>query len=74
MFNVGTVDRVLRFLIGAALLSLVFVPQASGWFEAWGAWKHGVAAVGLILLATGIFGICPLYSLLGIRTNRREAM
>ena len=55
--NEGTVDRVLRIIVGAGLLSLVFVgPQT-----AWG-W------IGVVPLATGIVGNCPVYSLLGINT------
>lgn len=55
--NEGTVDRVLRVVVGAGLLSLVFFgPQT-----AWG-W------VGVIPLATGLLGNCPVYSLLGINT------
>ncbi len=55
--NEGTLDRVLRIIVGAGLLSLVFVgPQT-----AWG-W------VGVVPLATGIIGNCPVYSLFGINT------
>ena len=55
--NEGTIDRVLRVIFGAAVLSLVFVgPQT-----AWG-W------IGLIPLITGLVGTCPLYSVLGINT------
>ena len=55
--NEGTVDRVLRVILGAVLLSLVFVgPQT-----AWG-W------IGLIPLITGLVGTCPLYSAIGINT------
>lgn len=55
--NEGTIDRVLRVIVGLVLLPLVFVrPQT-----AWG-W------IGLVPLATGLIGICPLYSVLGIRT------
>ena len=55
--NEGTIDRVLRTVFGLAVLSLVFVgPQT-----AWG-W------LGLVPLATGLLGVCPAYSLLGIRT------
>jgi hypothetical protein len=55
--NEGTIDRTLRILVGLALLSLVFVgPQtALGW-------------IGLVPLLTGIIGICPVYSIFGIRT------
>ncbi len=55
--NEGTVDRVLRVIVGLVLLSLVFVgPQT-----AWG-W------IGLIPLITGLVGYCPLYKLLGLNT------
>lgn len=55
--NEGTVDRVLRVIVGAALLAIVFVgPQT-----AWG-W------IGIVPLATGLVGTCPLYALLGINT------
>lgn len=55
--NEGTVDRVLRVVVGAAVLSLVFVGPKTPW-----GW------VGLVPLLTGLVGYCPLYSLLGIRT------
>ena len=55
--NEGTIDRVLRVIIGLAVLSLVFVgPQT-----AWG-W------LGLVPLVTGLVGMCPIYSLLGVST------
>ena len=55
--NEGTVDRVLRVIVGAVAISLVFVgPQT-----AWG-W------LGLVPLITGLVGNCPVYSLLGINT------
>ena len=60
--NVGSGDRVVRAILGALLLSLVFVgPQT-----AWG-W------LGLVPLATAIAGSCPLYTVLGIDTGRRAA-
>lgn len=58
--NEGTVDRVARVLVGLVLLALVFVgPRtALGW-------------LGIVPLATGLVGFCPLYRLLGIRTTPR---
>lgn len=57
--NEAGFDRALRVVLGLALLSLVFVGPhtAWGWF-------------GLLPLATGIVGFCPLYRLLGIDTCR----
>jgi hypothetical protein len=59
MTNEAGFDRALRILVGIALLALVFV----GPHTAWG-W------LGLIPLATGVAGFCPLYRLVGIDTCR----
>jgi len=56
--NTGKVDRIIRIVVGALLVGNVFVGIQSpiGW-------------IGLILILTGLFGTCPLYSLLGINTR-----
>jgi len=57
MTNEGTIDRAIRIVIGLGLIALVFVgPQSAlGW-------------IGVVPLATGIFGFCPAYKLLGLST------
>ncbi len=55
--NEGNIDRVLRVIVGLALLSIVFVGPQTLW-----------GLIGIIPLATGLVGICPLYAMLGIRT------
>ncbi|MFO1504797.1 MAG: DUF2892 domain-containing protein [Steroidobacteraceae bacterium] len=55
--NVGTVDRVLRILVGLVLIALAATHKV-------GAWGY----LGIIPLATGLFRFCPAYTLLGIRT------
>lgn len=60
MFNEGPFDRALRILVGAVILAFAFIGPKTPW-----------AYLGLIPLITGIVGMCPLYSLLGIRTNGR---
>jgi hypothetical protein len=57
MKNVGTVDKVIRIILGLGLLALVFVGPQTPW-----GW------IGIIPLVTGLVGICPLYSVLGINT------
>lgn len=57
MTNEGKLDRVLRGLVGLALIALVF----SGPQTPWG-W------LGLVPLITGLAGFCPLYRLLGVST------
>lgn len=68
MTNVGSLDRTIRFIVGAVLLLAPFLPPVAAVFAAWGAWKFAVAAVGLVMLATAAFRFCPAYTLLGIRT------
>jgi hypothetical protein len=52
--NVGSMDRILRIILGLGLLSLVFVgPQTPfGW-------------IGLVPLLTGLMSTCPIYSVFG---------
>lgn len=59
--NEASVDRILRVALGLALLLLVFVGPHTLW-----------GLVGLVPLATGIAGFCPLYKVLGIDTCRFE--
>ncbi len=55
--NLGTVDRLLRLVVGVVLIALVFIgPQT-----AWG-W------IGIIPLVTALAGNCPVYSVLGLNT------
>jgi hypothetical protein len=59
--NEGTLDRAARILLGVVLLALA----ATGTLGAW-AW------VGIVPLATGLMGWCPLYSLIGVNTCPRK--
>jgi hypothetical protein len=57
--NIGGLDQMLRVGIGTALVMMwIFGPI--GW---WG-------MLGLLPLASGLAGICPMYPLLGISTAR----
>jgi Protein of unknown function (DUF2892) len=55
--NEGTIDRVLRVVVGLGVLSLAFVGPQTPW-----------AYLGLVPLLTGLVGFCPLYAVLGLRT------
>ena len=68
MINVGSVDRVLRFVLGAVLLAAPFLPPLAGYFAEIGAWKYALAGAGVAMLGTAIFRFCPAYTLFGIRT------
>jgi hypothetical protein len=55
--NEGTVDRVLRVVVGLTLIAL----SVTGTVGAWG-------YIGIVPLLTGAVGFCPLYTVLGINT------
>ena len=59
--NVGGIDRVLRIVVGVALLAWFFLDQGTGT-------AHYLKLIGIVPLFTGLFGTCPLYSVLGFST------
>jgi hypothetical protein len=59
--NESTVDRVLRVILGLGLLAVALVGP-----------KTPLGYLGIIPLATGLLGSCPLYSLVGVSTRRRR--
>ena len=56
--NVGKIDRIIRVVVGIILVGNVFY-----------ALHHPIGWLGVILIVTGIVGICPLYSIIGINTR-----
>jgi hypothetical protein len=58
--NIGNIDRALRILMGLVLVALA----GSGVIGVWG-------YIGIVLMVTGMIAICPLYTLLGVRTTSR---
>ena len=68
MGNVGSLDRILHFALGAVLLATFFVSPFTGYVARPEAWKFALAAVGLVLIATAAFRLCPACLLFGIRT------
>ncbi len=58
--NEGMADRIIRVAVGAVLLALLFLyPDAS--------WRYWTL-IGIVPLATGLIGTCPIYSMLGMST------
>jgi len=55
--NVGSMDKTIRVILG---IGLIFLATTHIWWP-WG-W------IGLIPLATGLFGWCPAYQIFGLNT------
>ena len=60
--NEDSVERAMRVVLGLGLLTLTFIGPHTA-----------LGYLGLIPLATGLVGSCPLYSLLGFSTCRVPA-
>ena len=66
--NEGTVDRVIRVVLGIILIGLGIYFQAS-----WGLVAMIVLIIlGLIALITGIIGFCGLYKIFKISTIKKN--
>jgi Protein of unknown function (DUF2892) len=57
--NTGSIDRILRVIVGVLLLALVFIGPQSPW-----------GLIGLVPLMTGLVGYCPAYAACGLSTCR----
>lgn len=55
--NEHSLERGARILLGLGLLAIAFVGPKTPW-----------GFLGIVPLATGLLGSCPLYTLLGIST------
>lgn len=64
--NIGSADRIIRLLIAAAIVALYFFDVING----------TLATVLLIVAAvfalTSVISFCPLYSVLHLRTNKKQ--
>lgn len=58
--NVGTVDRILRAVIGVSLLSLIFLIDSN---------LRWIGLIGLVTLFTAVTSWCPAYRLLSVSTR-----
>lgn len=63
----SNLDRTLRIIAAAVCIALFYSGTVPGALGVMG------LAIATIFLGTAIFGNCPLYSLLGIRTCPKES-
>jgi hypothetical protein len=61
--NEGSTDRIIRVVLGVAMLALGWLGVVDGWLGTTLQW------LGFVPLITGLVGWCPLYSIFGMRTN-----
>jgi hypothetical protein len=59
--NIGNAERMIRAIVGLALIAIVFVGPQTPW-----GW------IGVVPLLTAVLGWCPPYALFGINTCGRK--
>lgn len=67
--NMGLADQALRIGFGLVLILIAMFGELAAFDNLW--LQYGAVAVGIVLMATAAVRICPLYTLLGLRTCRR---
>ena len=62
--NEALLDRFLRLLAAIVLIVLFFKLDVAS------PWNYIMLAVAVVFIGTAVFGVCPIYSLLGIDTRQ----
>lgn len=60
--NIGSIDRVIRIIIGIVFISLLFILDGG---------IKWIGLLGFVMLFTAMIGFCPLYKPFGINTCKR---
>jgi hypothetical protein len=66
--NESMADRIIRGVLGAALLATAVRPSRAGRVRPW---QIVAGAAGLVLGITALTGTCGVYQVFGISTRRR---
>ncbi len=59
--NVGQLDRIIRIVLGLAVLSLFFILDGG---------LRYISLLGIVFILTGVISFCPLYLPFGISTRK----
>jgi len=68
--NIGSVDRIIRALLGLVLVLAPFVSGLALFAEP--VWLWGSVVVGVVLIATASISFCPLYAPFGLSTRKPD--
>lgn len=61
--NVGSLDKIVRVIIGLGLLALLFIVEGN---------IRWIGLIGVVPIFTALTGWCPAYSLFGMSTTSRK--
>ncbi len=63
----GSADKLIRVLIAVAIAVMYYLGKIEGTLAL------VLLAFAVILLLTSLFSLCPLYTIFGINTSKKEA-
>jgi cellulose synthase/poly-beta-1,6-N-acetylglucosamine synthase-like glycosyltransferase len=64
--NLGSTDKVIRYILAIVALFIGFLSGVSGFLQ-------GVfISVAVILIGTSLLSFCPLYAIVGLKTCKNE--
>jgi hypothetical protein len=65
--NVGSIDKIIRFIIAIAAIYVSYQGLVQS------PWNYVLYAVAGIMILTGLVGTCPIFSVLGIKSNKTSS-
>ena len=65
--NVGNTDKLIRLIIAVILFIVVYTGKVTD-----STWVYILLIIALIAALTSLLNYCPIYSLLGINTNKKK--
>lgn len=70
MSNLGNLDRIIRFILGAVLVGAPFISGWPIWSDSLTFW--GAIIVGVALIATSALSFCPIYAALRLSSKHER--
>jgi len=64
--NMGSVDKIIRFILAAVFVALYFTGTVTGVVG------YILLALAVIFVFTSLISFCPLYTIIGLRTCPKE--
>ena len=64
--NVGNIDKAVRIILAVVLYYFAYNGDVGS------PWNYVLYVVGVVLLLTALLGTCPIFSAMGISTNKKE--
>lgn len=64
--NVGSIDKIIRYLLAALFIILFIFNVVSGLFG------YILLALAAIFILTSLLNFCPIWWMIGVRTNKSK--